>query len=113
MSDEEYRPKRRRVRTPSPKPASDDDDNYVEYVPVAKRREEKFAKLQSWGVKAGRDRPRKPQDEAEERENELKEEELLREKARRERTLLLEAQDVQKKKAEAGAYASTLGESEF
>ncbi|KAF6764954.1 DEAD-box protein abstrakt [Ephemerocybe angulata] len=101
MSDDEYRPKRRRVRSPQPpKPASDEeDDNYVPYVPVAQRREEKFAKLQSWGVRSGRDRPRKPQDDAEEKEAELKEEELRREKARRERTLLLEAQDVHKKKA--------------
>lgn len=104
MSDEEYVPKRRRVRAPSPPKQTndDDDDNYVPYVPVAKRREEKFAKLQSWGVRSGRDRPLKPQDEAEEREAELKEEELRKEKARRERTLLLEAQDVMKKKAEQG-----------
>ncbi|KAJ2920931.1 hypothetical protein H1R20_g16168, partial [Candolleomyces eurysporus] len=100
MSDDEFRPKRRRVRSPSPKPdGDDDDDSYVPYVPVAQRREEKFAKLQSWGVRSGRERPKKPQDDAEEKEQELKEEELRREKARRERTLLLEAQEVHKKKA--------------
>ncbi|EAU88435.1 DEAD-box protein abstrakt [Coprinopsis cinerea okayama7 len=99
MSDDEFRPKRRRVRSPSPeKEPSDDDDNYVPYVPVAKRREEKFAKLQSWGVRAGRDRPKKLEDEAAEKEDELKEEEARREKARRERTLLLEAQQVHLKK---------------
>jgi ATP-dependent RNA helicase DDX41 len=103
MSDDEFRPKRRRVRSPSPpKQDDDDDDNYVPYVPVAKRREEKFAKLQSWGVRAGRERPKKPQDDAEEKEQELKEEEQRREKARRERTLLLEAQEVHKKKAVEG-----------
>ncbi|KAJ2916028.1 hypothetical protein MD484_g4406, partial [Candolleomyces efflorescens] len=100
MSDDEFRPKRRRVRSPSPpKPDDDEDDNYVPYVPVAKRREEKFAKLQSWGVRSGRERPKKPQDDAEEKEQELKEEEQRREKARRERTLLVEAQEVHKKKA--------------
>lgn len=104
MSDEEYIPKRRRVQSPPPPKQSNDsdDDSYVPYVPVAKRREEKFAKLQSWGVRSGRERSLKPQDEAAEREAELKEEELKKEKARRERTLLLEAQDVMKKKAEQG-----------
>jgi ATP-dependent RNA helicase DDX41 len=102
MSDQEYRPKRRRVRSPSPPPQYDDDDNYVPYVPIAKRREEKLAKLQSWGVRSGKDRVKRPEDEAAEKEDELKEEELRREKTRKERTLLVEAQQVHLKKAVEG-----------
>ncbi|KAH6918823.1 DEAD-box protein abstrakt [Coprinopsis sp. MPI-PUGE-AT-0042] len=99
MSEEDYRPKRRRVRSPSPPLQDEEDDNYVPYVPIAKRREEKLAKLQSWGVRSGKDRIKKPEDEAAEKEDELKEEELRREKTRKERTLLVEAQQVHQKKA--------------
>lgn len=102
MSDEDLRPKRRRVRSPSPPPHEEDDDNYVPYVPIARRREEKLAKLQSWGVRSGKDRAKKPEDEAAEKEDELKEEELRREKTRKERTLLVEAQQVHLKKAAEG-----------
>ncbi|TFK25010.1 DEAD-box protein abstrakt [Coprinopsis marcescibilis] len=99
MSEDE-RPKRRRIRSPSPaKQDDDDDENYVPYIPIAKRREEKLAKLQMWGVRSGKDRPKKPEEEAAEREDAVKEEELLREKSRKERTLLLEAQQVHMKKA--------------
>jgi ATP-dependent RNA helicase DDX41 len=92
--------KRRRVRSPSPVYNLDDqDDSYEPYVPIAKRRQEKMAKLSSWGINAGKLKTRKQQEQADEREDALKEEELRREKARKERTLLVEAQEVHLQKA--------------
>ena len=96
--------KRRRVRSSSPVYNLDDqdDDSYEPYVPIAKRRQEKMAKLSSWGINAGKPKTRKQQEEADEREDALKEEELRREKARKERTLLIEAQEVHLQKAAQG-----------
>ncbi|KAF9501213.1 DEAD-domain-containing protein [Pleurotus eryngii] len=92
--------KRRRVqRSPSPGYKLDDDDNnYVPYVPVAQRRQEKLAKITSWTANSDRDRARRQKEEMEEQEDAEKEEERRREKARKERTLLMEAQEVHTKK---------------
>ena len=98
--------KRRGVRSPSPVYNLDDQDNYEPYVPIAKRRQDKIAKLSSWGINAGKPKTKKQQEEADEREDALKEEELRREKARKERTLLIEAQEVHLQKAAQGLLSS-------
>ncbi|KAJ8517434.1 hypothetical protein ONZ45_g5372 [Pleurotus djamor] len=92
--------KRRRVqRSPSPVYKLDDqDDDYVPYVSVAQRRQEKLAKLTSWSSTSGKHRSRKLSEERAEREDAEKEEERARELARKERTLLMEAQEVHSKK---------------
>lgn len=93
----------RTQRSPSPTYKFDDqDDVYELYVPVAQRRQEKLAKLTSWGTNADKVRVKKQQEELDEREDEQKEEELRRERARKERTLLMEAQDVHSKRAAEG-----------
>lgn len=93
---------RRHVRSPSPVYNLDDqDDSYEPYVPIAKRRQEKMAKL-SWGINAGKPKTTRQLEEADEREDALKEEELRRERARKERTLLIEAQEVHLQKAAQG-----------
>ncbi|THV08087.1 P-loop containing nucleoside triphosphate hydrolase protein [Dendrothele bispora CBS 962.96] len=90
--------KRRRVqRSPSPVYKLDDqDDSYEPYVPVAKRRQARLAKLVSWGGTLDREQAKREQ---EEREDEANEEERLRERQRKERTLLMEAQEVHSRKA--------------
>jgi len=101
--------KRRRVRSPSPVYQLDyQDDSYEPYVPIAKRRQEKLAKLSSWGTNAAKPKTKKQQEEADEREDALKEEELRREKARKERTLLIEAQEVHLQKAAQGSLCSCI-----
>lgn len=103
--------KRRRVqRSPSPVYKLDDvDDSYEPYIPVTQRRQEKLAKLSSWGANSEKANVRKLQEEIEEREDAEKEEERRRERARKERTLLLEAQEVHSRKAVEGACATFLG----
>ncbi|KAG5643897.1 DEAD-box ATP-dependent RNA helicase 35 [Asterophora parasitica] len=92
--------KRRRIqRSPSPVYKLDDEnDEYEPYIPVAQRRQQKLAKLQSWGASVEQ-RAKKQQEEIDEREDAQREEELRREKARMERTLLMEAQEVHQKRA--------------
>ena len=71
----------------------DEDGQYEPYVPIAQRREQKLARLvsrRSYGSKAIK------QFECEDAE---REEERHKEKVRRERTLLVEAQEVHSKKA--------------
>lgn len=80
----------------------DDDDNYVPYVPVAKRKQALVAKLTERKNETPAQRAKREQEEREEAEDAEKEQERLREKARKERTLLEEAQDVHKQKAEEG-----------
>lgn len=85
-------------------PAEDqDDDNYTPYVPVAKRRANLLSSLSQ------RHQPTKavtktPEDLAREQEALQREqeaaEEVRRERARKERTLLEEAQEVKKRQAE-------------
>lgn len=102
-------PKHRRTqRSPSPQYHLDGDEPYEPYIPVAQRRQEKLAKFSSLSVNAGRNKAKRLQeDQYEDREDVLKEEERMREKARKERTLLIEAQEVQKRKAVEGVLFST------
>jgi len=95
--------RRRHTRSPSPTYKIDDeDDNYELYIPVAQRRQEKLAKLSSLGFNSTKKVAKRLQEEQEEREDFQQEEEVKKEKTRRERMLLLEAQDVQKRKAFEG-----------
>lgn len=104
--------KRRRLlqRSPSPQYKLDDEENddYEPYVPVAQRRQEKLAKLSSLA---------KPSDKrgltyaSEDRSDQLQdedEEEIKREKLRKDRTLLAEAQEVHLKKAAEGTCSPCL-----
>jgi len=95
--------KQRRVRSPSPVYTLDDDDSYEPYIPVAQRRQAKLAKLSSLGMKSDKSNVNKMQEELDAQEDAQREEEIRREKARKERTLLLEAQEVHQKKAAEGA----------
>lgn len=99
--------KRRRLiqRSPSPQYKLDDDDNddYEPYVPVALRRQEKLAKLSSWTKtsKGGLASTSEDRDELQDED----EEEISRERLRKDRTLLAEAQEVHLKKAAEGAFS--------
>ena len=102
--------KRRRLleRSTSPQYKLDDEENedYEPYIPVVQRRQEKLAKLSSWAKSsdkrgfayASEDRSDQLQDEDEE--------ETRKEKLRKDRTLLAEAQEVHLKKAAEGARSS-------
>jgi ATP-dependent RNA helicase DDX41 len=95
--------KRPRVRSPSPTYNLDnDDDSYEPYIPVAQRRQEKLAKLSTLGVNPNKNRAKEHTEELDEQEDALKEEEMRREMVRKERTLLIEAQEVHLKKAAEG-----------
>jgi ATP-dependent RNA helicase DDX41 len=109
----ESAPKRRRIqRSQSPTYKLDNqDDAYEPYVPVAERREAKLAKLTSLGATAEKDRAKKQLEELEERKDEEDEEAKRKENARKERTLLMEAQDVHSKKAEDGEFMASLSSS--
>jgi ATP-dependent RNA helicase DDX41 len=98
--------KRRRIqRSSSPTYNLDDQEEGDEpYVPVSQRREQKLAKLSSWGVSAHKARAKKLQDEQDELDDAQREEERQREKYRKERTLLMEAQEVHIKKAAEGVF---------
>ncbi|KAG8944874.1 DEAD-box ATP-dependent RNA helicase 35 [Tulasnella sp. 424] len=97
-----HSPKRRRVEEEQDK-MDEDDENYVPYVPVAKRKQALVSKLTERKNETPAQRAKREQEEREEAEDAEKEEERLREKARKERTLLEEAQDVHKRKAEEDA----------
>ncbi|EJD44074.1 P-loop containing nucleoside triphosphate hydrolase protein [Auricularia subglabra TFB-10046 SS5] len=77
-----------------------DDDDYVPYVPVHQRRQQKLARLvnSTSSVSAGAKRKLAESAATEERDL-VDEEEARRERARKERTLLLEAQEVHQRKA--------------
>ena len=103
--------KRRRLlqRSPSPQYKLDDEENddYEPYVPVVQRRQEKLAKLSSWARSSDK---RGPTHASEDRSDQLQdedEEEMKREKLRKDRTLLAEAQEVHLKKATEGVCASS------
>jgi len=99
--------KRRRLlqRSPSPQYRLDDEENddYEPYVPVARRRQERLAKLSSWAKTPDkRGLTSTPEDRTDQLQDE-DEEEIRREKLRKDRTLLAEAQEVHLKKAAEGA----------
>jgi ATP-dependent RNA helicase DDX41 len=85
------------------KPAENDDDDYTPYVPVAKRRANLLSSLtqRQQPAKAVNKTPEDlaREEEALQREQEAAEE-VRRERARKERTLLEEAQDVKRQQAE-------------
>ncbi|KZV81325.1 DEAD-domain-containing protein [Exidia glandulosa HHB12029] len=75
-----------------------DDEDYVPYVPVQQRRQQKLAKLVSTTSSVGQ--KRKLEQDAEQATQDLiDEEEARRERVRKERTLLVEAQEVHQRKA--------------
>jgi len=96
--------RRRSQRSPSPTYKLDDeDDTFEPYIPVAHRRAQKLAKLASLASDSDKQRLfKKQQQELEEYQDAQKEEESLREKARMERTLLMEAQEVHSRRAAEG-----------
>ncbi|KAG9018914.1 DEAD-box ATP-dependent RNA helicase 35 [Tulasnella sp. 427] len=98
-------PKRRRVDQEEDR-MDEDDDHYVPYVPVAKRKQALVSKLTERKTETPAQKAKREQEEREEAEDAEKEQERLREKARKERTLLEEAQDVHKRKAEEDSKKS-------
>ncbi|KAG8855168.1 DEAD-box ATP-dependent RNA helicase 35 [Tulasnella sp. 330] len=94
-----HSPKRRRVDGPAPNDEEEEED-YVPYVPVAQRRQALVAKLTTHTAETAAQKAKREREEREEAEDAEKEEEKRREKARKERTLLEEAQEVHKRKAE-------------
>ena len=98
--------KRRRLlqRSPSPQYKLDDEENddYEPYVPVAQRRQEKLAKLSSWTKSSKKGGPTSTSEDRDELQDD-DEEEIRRERSRKDRTLLAEAQEVHLKKAAEGA----------
>ena len=96
--------KRRRLDAPpSPKYDLDDNDDYVPYVPVAQRRQAKLAAASR--VSAGQKKLEETIEEAQPSPDD--EAERQRERERKERTLLMEAQEVHRKKAAEGESSST------
>ena len=98
--------KRRRLlqRSPSPQYKLDDeDDDYEPYVPVVQRRQEKLAKLSSWAKSSDKRDPTYASEDRSDQPHDEDEEEIRREKSRKDRTLLAEAQEVHLKKAAEGS----------
>lgn len=98
-------PKRRRIDTEGEDYKLDDEtDDYVPYVPVAQRRAQKLAQFAGRGQteSAAALQARLEQEARDAKEDEEREEERRRERVRKERTLLQEAQDVMKRRAEEG-----------
>ncbi|CAE6400567.1 unnamed protein product [Rhizoctonia solani] len=102
----------KRVRSRSPPPGDPyDAGDYVPYVPVAKRREERVKRLEQLASTDEAEARRRQREEAKRREEEADEErqaDEAREEARRQRTLLDRAQEVKKKKAEEDAQKTEL-----
>ncbi|KIO13130.1 hypothetical protein M404DRAFT_12200 [Pisolithus tinctorius Marx 270] len=107
-------PKRRRIqRSPSPTYKLDDeDDSYEPYVPVAQRRAAKLAKLSSLTSSSAREKAKRQLEELLAKEDAEQEEESRRERARKERTLLLEAQEVHSRKAAEDAKKTEIEKAE-
>ncbi|KIY51152.1 P-loop containing nucleoside triphosphate hydrolase protein [Fistulina hepatica ATCC 64428] len=78
----------------------DEEEDYEPYIPIAQRRQQKLAKLTSWG---SRDKSTVTQKE-DVKDDEQDEEEKLRERDRKKRTLLFEAQQVHQQKAQQDAH---------
>jgi ATP-dependent RNA helicase DDX41 len=104
--DPSYKRRRLLQRSPSPQYKLDDEesDEYEPYVPVAQRREQKLARLSSC-VKTLDKRGPTSEDPTDQLQDE-DEEETKREKLRKDRTLLAEAQEVHLKKAAEGVFTS-------
>ncbi|KIY70029.1 P-loop containing nucleoside triphosphate hydrolase protein [Cylindrobasidium torrendii FP15055 ss-10] len=92
-------PKRRRVqRSPTPELKLDDvGDDYQPYIPVSQRRQAKLAKYTSWGTSTEKTAAQRAQQEQEQKDA-GEEAASIAEQKRRERTLLMEAQEVHLKK---------------
>lgn len=106
MSSSDGKTKRRRItRSPSPNYNLDDAaDEYEPYIPVAQRRQAKLAAIASRGFDDKRKHANQSSLDSEQRDAD-DEEERQREKERKERTLLLEAQEVHRKKAVEGVFS--------
>ncbi|KAF9228625.1 P-loop containing nucleoside triphosphate hydrolase protein [Gyrodon lividus] len=108
--------KRRRIqRSPSPPvyKLDDQDDTYEPYIPVAQRREAKLAKLSALSTSSDlRAKARKELEDLLEKEDTEREEERRRESARKERTLLLEAQEVHSRRAAEDAKKTEIEKAE-
>lgn len=101
-------PKRRRQQhSPSPRVGLDGDaeDDYEPYVPVAQRRQAKLAVFAARGSNINNQRSTTNQ-ESDAAPHVDEEEERRRERERNERTLLMEAQEVHRKKAVEGTSDS-------
>lgn len=98
--------KRRHLEEQADEPVyklDDEDDSYVPYVPVKQRKQHRLQQLASRGGAEGNNQDEKPKkQDQEEKEDEELEEIKRREKVRKERTLLVEAQEVKAKKALEG-----------
>lgn len=93
------------TREPEPEYRLDgDDEDYVPYVPVQQRRQQKLAKFVSSTSSAGTKR-KLEEATAQDEQDVVDEEEARRERVRKERTLLVEAQEVHQRKAIQGACA--------
>ncbi|KAJ9113833.1 hypothetical protein QFC19_000026 [Naganishia cerealis] len=87
----------------------DDDDNYTPYVPLSKRRANLLSSIhQKSTVKSVKLKTAAEEEAEKEAQKKAEEEaeEVRREKARKERTLLQEAQEVKKRQAEQAALKS-------
>ena len=93
--------RRRRSRSPSPVYKLDDenDDDYAPYIPVAQRKQAKLAAIASL---THNDKRHDTEKDMAQEVDEIDEEDRAREKDRKQRTLLLEAQEVHRKKALEG-----------
>ena len=96
-----HSPKRRRLDDDS-KGEDEDEDDYTPYVPVAQRRQALVSRLSNRQSESATQKAKREQLEREEEEDAEKEEERRRERTRKERTLLEQAQEVHKKKADEG-----------
>ena len=95
------RSKRRRIEQDlsSEYKLDDDENDYEPYVPVAQRRQAKLAALASRGLSQ---RQKQAIQQIESEHPDVSDEETQRERERKERTLLLEAQEVHRRKAAEG-----------
>lgn len=90
-------------RSPSPAYKLDDeDDSYRPYVSVSQRQQEKRAKLLSLGASSVQLKVKRLQEEGTDAKDDQNDEDARREKARKEKTLLVEAQEVHRRKALEG-----------
>lgn len=99
---DESSPKRRRIERPPSDTlkVENENDDYEPYIPVAQRRQAKLAALKMHGADSRKNTDRLSQ-EPEQLDGD-DEEVRKRELERKERTLLVEAQEVHRKKAAQG-----------